>query len=145
MKGLINHWLPVVIWMGGIYWGSSLSILPGPLSSPSWEGILLCKTVHLVEYAVLATVLWRALLNTRVAQTKAEHGASNDPRLAAATLSLGRWTFLLAFVIASVYAIFDEWHQSFVPNRDARLLDVGIDMVGAITALGLIWWRSAFK
>jgi len=143
MKDLTNYWLPVMIWMGGIYWGSSQSVLPGLLSSPSWEGLLLRKTVHLVEYAVLATLLWRALLNTPLGQTRAQHGESNDPP--PATLSSRRWTFPLAFVIALVYAIFDEWHQSFVPNREARLLDVGIDMVGMVTALGLMWWRSASK
>jgi len=145
MKGLINYWLPVVIWMGGIYWGSSQSVLPGPLSSPSWQGLVLRKTMHLVEYALLATLLWRALLNTRPAQTKVEHGARDDPPTAAATLSSRQWTFPLAFVIALLYAIFDEWHQGLVPNRDPRLLDVGIDMVGMVTALGLIWWRSALK
>ena len=108
MKGLINYWLPVIVWMGGIYWGSSLSVLPGPLSSPSWEGLLLRKSVHLVEYAVLATLLWRALLNSCPARTKAEHGESNDPP--PATLPSRGWTFPLAFLIALLYAIFDEWH-----------------------------------
>lgn len=143
MKGLINNWLPVIAWMGGIYWGSSLSILPGPLSSSSWQGLLLRKTVLLVEYAVLATLLWRALLNTRQAQAQVEHGESNDPP--PATLSSRGWTFPLAFVIALLYAVFDEWHQSLIPNRDARLLDVGIDTVGVVMGLGLIWWRSALK
>jgi len=143
MKGLINYWLPVVIWMGGIYWGSSLSVLPGPLSSPSWQGLLLRKTVHLVEYAVLASLVCRALLNTRPAQTKAEHSESNDPL--PAILSSSRWSLSLAFVIALLYAIFDEWHQNLVPNREARVLDVVIDTVGMVTGLGLIWWRSTFK
>ena len=131
--------------MSGIYWGSSQSILPGPLSSPSWQGLLLRKTVHLVEYAVLATLLWRALLNTRPAQTKVEHGQSNDTSPRVAALSSRRWTFPLAFVIPLFYAIFDEWHQSFVPNREARLLDVGVDMVGMVMSLGLIRWRSGSK
>lgn len=96
-----------------------------------------------MEYAVLATLLWRALLNTYPAQAKVEHGETIDPL--PATLSLRGWTFPLAFVIALLYAIFDEWHQSLVPNREARLLDVGIDMVGMVTALGLIWWRSALE
>jgi len=145
MKGLVDYWVPVMTWMGGIYWGSSLSVLPGPLSSPSWESLLLRKTMHLVEYAVLATLLWRGLLNTRQAQAKVGGGESNDPPLAPSTLSSRRWSFPLAFLIALLYAIFDEWHQSFVPNREARLLDVGIDMVGMVTALGFTWWRSASK
>jgi len=145
MKGLINYWLPVIVWMGGIYWGSSLSVLPGPLSSPSWQGVLLRKTVHLVEYAVLAALLSRGLLNACLARTKAEHGESNDAPARAVTLASGWWTFPRAFAIALLYAVFDEWLQSLVPNREARFLDVGIDMVGAVMTLGFTWWRSALK
>jgi len=94
---------------------------------------------------VLATLLWRALLNTRQAQAQVEDGESNDPPPAASTVSSRRWTFRLAFVIVLLYAIIDEWHQTLVPNRQARLLDVGVDMVGVVTALGLIWWRSGLK
>jgi len=143
MEDLINYWLPVMIWMGGLYWGYSQPVLPGPLSSPPWEGLLLRKTVHLMEYAVLVTLLWRALLNNGPIEARAEHRESNDPL--PATLSLRRWTLLLAFLIALLYALFDERHQSLVSSRDARLLHVGIDMMGTVTALGLIWWRSALK
>ena len=145
MKGLINYWLPVMIWMGGIYWRSSLSMLPEPLSSPSWEGLLLRKGVHPMEYAVLATLLWRVLLDAYPAQAEAEYGESNSPPPAAPTLSSRHWTFPLAFVIALLYAIFHEWYQSLIPNCQAWLLDVGIDMLGMVAALGLIWWRSALK
>jgi len=30
-----------------------------------------------------------------------------------------------------LFALSDEFHQSFVPGRDARLIDVGIDLMGA--------------
>jgi VanZ family protein len=49
---------------------------------------------------------------------------------------------VLAVVMALLYALSDEFHQSFVPGRDARVLDVGIDTLGA--ALGVVgsWvWR----
>jgi len=45
--------------------------------------------------------------------------------------------------VASVlYAASDEFHQSFVPGRSCRLLDVLFDATGAAIALGLIWRRK---
>lgn len=38
-------------------------------------------------------------------------------------------------IIAVFYAMTDEYHQTFVPGREGRLLDVGIDSVGALLAL----------
>lgn len=43
MKDSASYWVRVMIWMGGIYWGSSLSILPGPLSSPRGKVSRLAK------------------------------------------------------------------------------------------------------
>jgi VanZ family protein len=37
-----------------------------------------------------------------------------------------------------VYALIDEYHQSFVPSRTASVLDSLIDMAGGITALILV-------
>jgi len=33
------------------------------------------------------------------------------------------------------YALSDEFHQSFVPVRSASLIDVGIDLLGAVVGL----------
>jgi VanZ family protein len=49
------------------------------------------------------------------------------------------------FFIALAFAALDEWHQSFVPLREARVRDVAIDALGALLAQGLVWayahWR----
>jgi VanZ family protein len=42
-------------------------------------------------------------------------------------------------VIAVTYAGLDEWHQSFVPLREARSRDVLIDATGALLAQVLVW------
>jgi VanZ family protein len=38
-----------------------------------------------------------------------------------------------------------EWHQSFVPLREARARDIAIDALGALLAQVLVWayanWR----
>ena len=41
----------------------------------------------------------------------------------------------LAWGLATLYAISDEFHQSFVPGRFASILDVGIDALGAFSGL----------
>ncbi len=46
---------------------------------------------------------------------------------------------LATLAIAATYAGLDEWHQSFVPVREARLRDVLIDMSGALLAQSLVW------
>ena len=61
------------------------------------------------------------------------------------------WRFswaLATLAIAVTYAGLDEWHQSFVPLREARLRDVAIDALGAASAQTLVWlyakWKSNF-
>lgn len=49
----------------------------------------------------------------------------------------GKKAWLIAILIAIVYAISDEWHQSFVPGRGPAVKDVVIDTVGASFGTGL--------
>ncbi len=42
-----------------------------------------------------------------------------------------RSRFLFGFLLASVYGISDEIHQSFVPGRDASVWDFMADAIGA--------------
>jgi VanZ family protein len=46
----------------------------------------------------------------------------------------GMSALALAGVIALLYGITDEYHQSFVEGRDGRPLDVGIDLIGIALA-----------
>lgn len=68
------------------------------------------KLAHASEYAVLAVFLLFIF-----------------PRF--------RGRFALAWLIASVYAATDEFHQRFVPGRSAQLRDVLIDSAGAFCAM----------
>jgi VanZ family protein len=42
-------------------------------------------------------------------------------------------------LIAVTYAGLDEWHQTFVPLREARVRDVLIDSIGALLAQIFVW------
>ena len=46
---------------------------------------------------------------------------------------------VITLIIAAGYAGLDEWHQSFVPLREARFRDVLIDAGGALLAQVLVW------
>ena len=101
--------------MGTIFWLSSRSTLPRPPgASPSLVSVL----GHLGAYAILALLLAWALL-----------AADRRPP----------WTLAIAWVIAVLYGVTDEIHQSFVPNRHPDLFDVLTDATGAALALAAIW------
>jgi VanZ family protein len=44
---------------------------------------------------------------------------------------------LLAFCLTALYALSDELHQSFVPDRAGRLADVVTDLWGALVGIAL--------
>ncbi len=137
MASLIGRWLAVATWMAVIYWGSSRSALPGPIASPSWQGAFVRISLHLAEYAILAPLLWLALDASRRVTARAGGWHRRDSR--PPTPWLRPLSFFLALAIASSYAVFDEWHQSSVPLREADLMDLGIDVIGAVLGLGFIW------
>jgi VanZ family protein len=123
-RTLFTYWLPVVLWMGVIFWFSAQSSLP---SSPDpLIEIITKKTAHGAEYAILALLLLRAFT----------HGRSFSVRGA-----------LLAWVVVVIYAASDEIHQSLTPNRNPSPLDVLIDITGGMLALLIVgrWGRALGK
>ena len=137
MRPVLKYWLPVLLWMVFIFVGSTdlmsaehtsrflvpfLRWLAPDISDAvvATIQIVIRKCGHLMEYAVLAVLLFRAFLKNR-------------ERFARATVT--------AFILAVVYAVFDEWHQAFVPSRTASPYDVAIDTAGALLGLA-IYWRT---
>lgn len=116
----LRYWLPVLLWMGVIFVASSQPELPFVLNKT--VDFITKKAGHVTEYGVLAFLLWQAI---------------SKERGAPAPLSFGG-----AFIFSLLYAASDEFHQTFVPGRTARLTDVGFDALGTLLALGLIWWFS---
>lgn len=101
-----------------IYFSGALPVFPG-----IWE-FAIKKSAHVIAYGVLALLFMRALLvwmpNSR------------------GWLTLRR-SSLLAVALALGYALADELHQSFVPGRHASLVDIGLDLSGAILFTAIAW------
>ena len=84
------------------------------------------KCCHVGEYAILAILTRNAFQKTVYLGT--------DP-----TNRSGEWSVSgYAFVVATIYAAGDEFHQSFVPSRGASVHDVMIDALGALIGLALV-------
>jgi VanZ family protein len=77
------------------------------------------KAAHVTEFAIFSAAVFHGV-----------RGERRGWRLEWAVLTL---------LIAVAYAGFDEWHQSFVPLREARVRDVLIDVTGALLAQVLVW------
>lgn len=119
-RKLIVAWAPVAVWMGVIFAVSSRSSLPR-LSDPIADTFLK-KGGHIAEYAILAGLCRRAI-----------HQTANT-----------RYPTILAFAVTVLYAISDEWHQSFVPGRNSQSTDALIDASGALISLAALylWGRN---
>ena len=73
------------------------------------------KAGHVIEYFILGLLLFLTFRDGSTALWK------------------WRWS-LFAVIGVALWAISDEWHQSFVPTRTASVVDVGIDTAGGILA-----------
>jgi VanZ family protein len=51
--------------------------------------------------------------------------------------------FIITISICTVYAIFDEVHQFFVPGRDANVTDVIIDVAGSLCGIIVVFLISS--
>jgi VanZ family protein len=105
-------WSPLVAYLGLIFYLSSRSSVGWAVSYPD-------KLLHFLEYGGLALLLARAL-----------NGGIRKPIPAS--------RLVLAGALALIYAVSDEFHQAFVPERTSDWRDVVADAVGAATALAIV-------
>jgi len=106
---LVQYWGPVLVYMGLIFWGSSLSSPPESIASLLQK--LSDKVLHFLEYSVLGVLIYRACRH-----------ASGE--------WLSQHALLAASAGAALYGLSDETHQLFVPFREADVLDLVADTVG---------------
>jgi|SRR5687767_7338746 len=116
VKQIVLLWLPALLVMLAIF---LVSAQPSSnLPNFAWADRVIKKGGHMVGYAFLAVLYWRVL------------GFRPEKR----------W---LAWCFSVLYAVTDEFHQSFVPGRFPSVWDVLVfDNLGALVSL---WLWSLYK
>jgi len=123
---IASFWLVLVLFLGSAYFAAQETgrfvlpflkfLMPGvPSSEPQAIHMVLRKLAHVLEYAVLALLWYRALHRV----------GGRRPRTAA-------W---VALSICLVCSVADEAHQSMLPSRHGSVRDFVIDAFGATAML----------
>ncbi len=105
--------LPMIAQMAAIFFFGLRPMPEEVVRHPDW-------LLHGICYAVLTGFAW-------IAVTARYPGIARRKALA------------LAFMISTVYGVFDEWHQRFLPHRDASMMDIAADAIGALIAVALLF------
>ena len=133
---IIRYWLPVLLMIGLMFWFSSDSFsgdrteslldslvawLAAGLSRDEIRlvNFLVRKSAHFVEYALLASLLYRGF-------------RQDDPQ---------RWRLkwaLYSLAILAGWALLDEYRQSLTWTRSPSAYDALLDISGGLFALGII-------
>jgi VanZ family protein len=114
-KSIFRHGLvygvPVIVYAGLIFLLSSVSKLPEEVSFINGVD----KWAHCIEYYFFGFLIYRWLINKR-------------------SRFIRKNAFFFTILIGICFGLSDEWHQSYVPGRDATIGDVLADSLGIIAA-----------
>jgi VanZ family protein len=125
VRRIINHrhfvkyekYVSLIIWLLAIFYLSSQS-LDFVAVTDVWEFIIR-KLAHMFEYGVLTYLIFRIL-----GQTEKRHV---------------NWNLFWSLAFSVLYALSDEYHQSFVVGRVGVIRDVVIDSIGSLIFIWLIY------
>jgi len=115
MKIFLKYYLPAILWSFLIFYFSSIPNLKSGLLDV--YDLILRKTAHIIEFAVLAVLFLRIGLRKEKRYKKV--------------------IFTLVLLFSIFYAALDEYHQSFVIGREGCFRDVLIDSLGIILGSGI--------
>jgi len=102
------YWLPPILWMTLIFLMSSQQRIG--VSEEFIVNFMVFKFLHIVEYAFLYFLFLRAFRKYLSKKSKR--------------------AFLYAAIATLIFAISDEFHQTFTPTRQGSPIDIGIDAIG---------------
>jgi len=109
MKDFSRYQLPAIVYAILIFIGSALHRVPSPDLGITWFD----KVEHFSEYFIFVLFVIRALKYDPVALR-------------------GKSLYVLAVLLCVFYAGSDEFHQIYVPGRDADIFDLMADSAGTI-------------
>jgi len=105
----------LILWLPVILWGGVIFFFSSmAINRPapfSWLDFIFKKSCHVGEYAIFYWLVWQT-----------------------------NKSFKLSLLAVVLFALSDEWHQTFVPGREGTLRDVGFDTIG-----GLFGWLQIKK
>ncbi|MFJ7724602.1 VanZ family protein [Neobacillus sp. NPDC097160] len=127
--------IPAILWMAAIFCFTQLPYFTGKNTSDAIQKVVVTehkaihtpsadkeevnvlnfivrKATHITVFGFLALFLFKVVENMR-------------------------FPYILSWVLTFLYAITDEYHQSFMPGRTAAFMDVLIDSFGAFLFLFL--------
>jgi VanZ family protein len=120
LRAFFLRWGPTLVMMVLIYVASSIPSEQMP-NAGSWD-TLFKKGGHMLGYALLGISI--------------RYGVGET----------GRRAYLTALVGCLLYALSDEYHQSFTPGRNSSIIDVGVDLIGVgVGLLASAWYFNRFK
>jgi VanZ family protein len=134
MRRFLKNWLPVMVWVGVIFLGSTdlmsadhtsrfivpfLRWLKPDISAETLASIhfIVRKCTHVGEYAILALLLLRAA-------TLMPNSKRSIPIL-----------YVSVWGVCLFVAVTDEFHQTFVASRGASVRDIMVDSSAAVLGL----------
>lgn len=109
-------WLPTILWATLIFYLSSIPNLQ--VTEDSLLQNLINISAHFLEYLVLTLLILSSQSKDKF-KVKTTHSA---------------------VILALIFSVSDEFHQSFVPGRTADLWDVIVDVLGIYTATQI--WKN---
>lgn len=107
---IFYYWFPPVAWMGIIFYMSSQRSIS--LTSHVTTDFVTFKTLHMIEYAFLFFLFYRAFQSSKYIKDNI--------------------SVLCAFFMTMFYSLTDEFHQLYIATRQGRLRDVLFDVVGIL-------------
>ena len=142
-RGRLSAYAPVFLWVAVIFYLSSdsgsmnetsrflrpLVLFFFPEISESSLGIIhgiVRKSAHVIEYAVLALLVLRAMWTSHFEV-------------------LRRYKFVIPILFVIAIASIDEFNQSFSSARTGTYQDVLLDTAGGITAVLAVWLWTRFR
>lgn len=141
----IISWILVILWMFNIYYlsnmdselsntkskdtintvvESSVVVTNKDISKDNLNSIVnalnkpLRKCMHSFVFFILVILFINAFNNSNIRNYKC---------------------YLFSIVLSFIYACFDEFHQLYVTGRTGQLMDIGIDMIGVLIGVLVIY------
>jgi VanZ family protein len=115
-QNFLYYWVPPLTWMGLIFYMSSQKSIA--ITTNVVTDFVTFKTLHMIEYAFLFFLFYRAFQSIKSKANKISG--------------------LFSFPIVILYSLTDELHQLFIPSRQGRIRDVLFDIFGMLVMYVII-------